>query len=312
MVTCCRMSLDKLCGEAIIQTTAPPPNKSIHIKVSVGSDRSWLIPVTTETSWPAFLAMFGEKVAGMEAQGASPKFEYNKQAIDGKLWHDLVEIAQTSTVELIMRDVLFHVKDADMQMANEHATRDVIENPTEGVQEGETVSQDAASRVLSSERTLSQFGKPTASTPFEPSQTLQLFKHLGSTSQMRDLADRLHDVLMANDRSRENGAYERCQASKAAHISSWLASNRQQGVDEGQSKEARLLRKSKRRIILLAKYLFCIFWPLDFEHPLIDKFWGALHQIAMREDEFYSQVFLSLSVPPLLFNSWCICICIDG
>ena len=64
MVTCSRQSLDALCGETIKRTASTIPEASIHIKVNMGNDRSWMIPVTPETSWPSFLAFFGEKVAG--------------------------------------------------------------------------------------------------------------------------------------------------------------------------------------------------------------------------------------------------------
>jgi hypothetical protein len=64
MVTCSRQSVDALCGEAIKRTAGTIPGDNIHIKVNMGSDRSWMIPVTSETSWPSFLAFFGEKIAG--------------------------------------------------------------------------------------------------------------------------------------------------------------------------------------------------------------------------------------------------------
>ena len=64
MVTCSRQSLDALCGETISRTVSTIPGDNICIKVNMGGDRSWRIPVTSETSWPSFLAFFGEKVAG--------------------------------------------------------------------------------------------------------------------------------------------------------------------------------------------------------------------------------------------------------
>ena len=86
MITCSRMSVSQLCDRTIKQASAPKDDDHVRIKVSMGSDRSWHIPIQSETSWPWFLSIFGEKVAGMEAQGASARFEYDNHTIDSRLW----------------------------------------------------------------------------------------------------------------------------------------------------------------------------------------------------------------------------------
>ena len=294
MVTCSRLSLEALCGEDIRQTTTPPPHSNIPIKITMGSDRSWLIPISPDTSWPAFLSLFGETISGIESQGASAKFEYNNRIIDGKLWHDLVETAKSSSVELLVRDVQFHVTDADLEMLNEEAIMGGAEDTTLETTDDERPGEESVLAATRNEPATFESITLTAPTPFKPGQRLQLFKHVGSAIDMYGLADRLHDILLNNNRSKENVAYRRCPGAKASNISSWLASNSQQVDAEGRSTRPSLLTKPKRRIVMLAKYLFCMFWPLTFEHPMTEKFWGALHQILGREDEFYYQVFLVL------------------
>ena len=290
MVTCGRQSIDALCGDTIMRTVSPITDNNMRIKVSMGSDRSWSIPVTAETSWPAFLAFFGEKVAGMEAQGASAKFEYNKRTIDGKLWHELLEAAKTSNVELMMQDVHFHVTEADEQMIDQQDESDEDDDATIGADDEETASNLGDTVLHHEKNDIPKPIRPTASMPVEPTVNLQLFKHMGSTADMRSLADSLHKVLLSNERTKENTAYRQCPKAKLKDISTWLNSDSKPRERRLRSKGSLLLRKPKRRIVLIAKYLFHMFWPMDFEHSVTDRFWGALNKILGREDEFYVQV----------------------
>jgi hypothetical protein len=290
MVTCSQLPMDALCGETIKQTVSPISDHNIRIKVSMGNDRSWDIPVTSETSWPSFLAFFGEKVAGMEAQGASAKFEYNKQTIDGKLWHELLDTAKCSAVELMMKDVRFHVQEADEQMI-EHQP---VYEDGEGMASGAGTEQVATNEIVGQPNQ----GSPDSSRPFkggpsmpsEPSANLQIFEHVGSTSDMHNLADSLHRVLLSNERNKENTAYRQCPTAKLGDITSWLSADSRPAERSIRSQSSLSLRIPKRRIVLVAKYLFHLFWPMDFKHAMTDKFWGALSKILNREDEFYVEV----------------------
>jgi hypothetical protein len=290
MVTSGRQSIDALRGETIARTVGSIRHNDMHIKVSLGSDRSWSIPVTTNTSWPAFLAVFGEKVAGMEAQGASAKFEYNKQVIDGKLWHELLEAAKTSTVEVTMQDVHFHITEADEQMIEQHVQPDDDDDATIGADDNENANHADGTEHDQEETDLPNPVQPTALMPLKPTLNLQLFKHVESTADMRSLADSLHKILLSNDRTTENTAYRQCPKAKLSDINMWLNTDSDPKERNLRSKGSQLLRKPKRRIVCVARYLFRIFWPVDFEHPMTDRFWGALNKILGREDEFYAQV----------------------
>lgn len=291
MVTCSRLSSDALCGETITKQiiSAAITDDQIRLKVSMGNDRSWMIPITPGTSWPSFLAFFGEKVAGMEAQGASAKFEYNKQPVDGKVWHDLIQAARESPIELTMQDVQFHVQEADEQMVEDQAGAEDSDDGTIDSPDQEytvqTVTIEPSPDPSDPPRVI--YPTKTKSMPLEPDNNLHLFKHGGSSSDMRELADSLHKILLSNERTKENEAYRQCPKAKASDIALWLASDGKPANRSVRSKGSPLLRKPKRRIVLVAKYLFCLFWPLDFEHSMTDQFWGALSKILNREDEFY-------------------------
>ena len=290
MITCSRLSSDALCGETIKQAVSSISDDSARIKVSLGTDRSWNVPVTSEMSWPSFLSLFGEKVAGMEAQGASAKFEYNMQTIDSKLWHELVEAAKSSTVELTMRDVQFHVQEADEQMVEDNPEPDEGDDIVAGAGK-----EDISSRQSIAEQARDSPGPPQAikriaSMRSEPTAALQIFKHTGNASDMHSLANSLHKILLSNPRTTENTGYRQCPRAKVDAISSWLSADLRPAERSIRSRGSLLLRKQKRRVALLVKYLFHLFWPIDFEHVMIDKFWGALSKILNREDEFFVEV----------------------
>ena len=293
MITCSRLAFPASCGETIRHATAVPMDKTLRVKVTAAGDRSWLIPVTANTSWPAFLAMFGEKAAGMEAQGAAAKFEYNGQVIDGKLWHDLMETSKTTIVKLLMRGVEYNVDDADLQIANEEALTPEIGAESGSAQQAPE-SKDNSSLMIGQTSTSSRPVKAAIFQTPAGSRNLRLFQHRHSTSDMRSLADSLHNVLLSNDRVREREAYSSCPAAKISDIQAWLAPDSVRTGREESLKAVRASRKPKRRIVLVAKHLFSVFWPLNFEHPMTGKFWGALHQILRREDEVYSQIRTSL------------------
>lgn len=86
LVTCSPVSLDALCGEVIKQKPAPAIDDIAQIRVSLGRDRSWLIPVTRDTSWPTFLSLFGDQIGDLETEGSSIAFEYNGEAVDRTVW----------------------------------------------------------------------------------------------------------------------------------------------------------------------------------------------------------------------------------
>jgi hypothetical protein len=227
----------------------------------------------------------------VEAQGVSTKFEYNKQSIDGKLWRELLEVAKTSTVELAMQDVKFHAKGEDEQLIDVQLETDNDEEDTMVAAEGKESTTQENIAVLDRHVSSSpQPIKPSASTPLEPSTNLHLFKHVGSTSDMRKLADGLHKILLVNDRPTENTAYRQCPKAKLVDIASWLSSDTRRTQRSFTSKGSLLLRKPKRRIVHLTKYVFDLFWPTDFEHTMIDRFWGALYKILNKEDEYYTEV----------------------
>lgn len=284
LVTCSRQSIDALCGDTVTRTLGSGVDDKPRIEVSMGSDRSWSIPVTSDTSWPSFLALFGEKVAGMEAQGASAEFEYNKQTIDGTSWREVLDAAKTSSVELTMRDVRFHITDADEQMIEQQIEPDGDDDTTAAA-EDENTADDSGGDIA-------QLDRPT-SMPREHSANLQLFSHIGSITEMRGVADSLHKILLSNERTKENAAYRQCPKAKLADITAWLSSDSRREERHLRSKESRVLRKLKRRIVIVGKYLFNMFFPMDFEHAITDKYWGALSKILNREDEFYAEVCLS-------------------
>ena len=318
-ITCSRLSLDALCGENIKKATTSPMERAGHIRVSAGSDRSWLIPVTSSTTWPAILSLFAEQLLSTGDQCASPNLEYNNEGIDGKSWPRVLEAAQRYEVELSIKDPRMYVKDLDRQAAYVPPTPDAGENVDQDASEVQEVAQYAAGADLGgsaigvqdgndvpaivqvepdsadaeSPEIVTRQSKPVEqplSEIADPSQTLQLFKHADGPPDMTHSANILHETLKSNSRAQERVAYMRCPTSKLADVNNLSALTDDHDGDNTRTEEAVSLIKQKKRIASLARYLFGHFWPTTFEHPITMKFWGALRQLLSRKDEFYIQV----------------------
>lgn len=124
----------------------------------------------------------------------------------------------------------------------------------------------------------------------EPAKSLQVFKHAGSTDAVQSLADDLHNTLMLNSRSQERKAYRKAPAAKSSDIEDWLTYNKQESYPDGLTKQVASLLKIKRRVASTMRCLYNFFWPVNFEHPMTDKFWGALHRVLHQEDQFLIDV----------------------
>ncbi len=127
--------------------------------------------------------------------------------------------------------------------------------------------------------------------PIHSGPNLQLFKQAGSSADMRQLADSLQQVLVSNPRRYERDLYLQTPGAKSSDIDTWLKQD-EDSSNVTESKEIRTQRKVKRRVVGIAKYLYCLFWPLEFEHAMSEKFWGALHSVSVAEDGTRGQVSL--------------------
>ncbi len=289
MITCSAVPIDKLCADAVKHTTDIRPDKRAHVKVSVGSDRSWLIPVSESTSWPAFLAMFGEKVAGMESQGASATFEHEGEIADGNSWPDIVAGATDSPPELLMRDVKFHVRDAEDEVVQDDAAGSELD--LQHIHDQSRGAVRGPIPDIAIDEPMRSIPTPSRSMPIHSGPNLQLFKQAGSSADMRQLADSLQQVLVSNPRRYERDLYLQTPGAKSSDIDTWLKQD-EDSSNVTESKEIRTQRKVKRRVVGIAKYLYCLFWPLEFEHAMSEKFWGALHSVSVAEDGTRGQVSL--------------------
>lgn len=274
MITCSRLHIDALFGETVKRTAVSSLRKSVHIKVSVTNNRSWRVPVTPEMSWPAFLSVFADQIAEMELYGGAVQFEHDNGVIDGNSWPDFVNTAFASPAELRMKYLRLHATESEMQADSETTESDPREDVSLGAHTPGRPEEDLPASVA--DRNIPQRFhaiKAAPTLPLETSHTLQLFKHAGSSTYLRGLADGFHTVLRSNSRSRERAAYRKCPAAKAADIESWQALHVQASSDDLDLRENALLTKYKRRLASISKYLFCLFWPLEFEHPMTDKYW---------------------------------------
>ena len=282
MVTCSRLSVESLCGDGILQAAASTEPSSPHIKVSISGDRSWQVPVVTDMSWPKFRSPFEHKLAETLAR-SFVELKTSKRTVEGNSWPELVEKARREPVELKMDTVRLQVVDE----ANVRITS-IAADPTSSLRDGSGAGRSIKSGGDRAE-VANEIGQPrppeTASTFLvETGNTLQLFKYAAKPSQMKSLADSLQHALLSNNRAQEEVAYKRCQSATATEIEEWL----QRDVDES-SKPSKALPPDQRKLASALKFLFCFFWPVDFEHPMVAGYWGAFYKIFPRDGDLQSK-----------------------
>ena len=210
-----RLAIDALGGEAITLTQMSSPRQLTYIKVFTVNKRGWRVPVSREISWPSFLALFGDVAASMELYGGSLEFEDEDGVVNGERWSNLIEMALTSPVELHMKDVRPLKDDPALRIVSEPA--ELISS--EGLSPGAHTPIRAAEEVDAStaEREESKHfapPKPAVTLHLERTRTLQLFKHTGSSSNMRNLANSFQTILRNCKRSMDRMAYRKCPAAK--------------------------------------------------------------------------------------------------
>lgn len=279
MITCSRLGLGSLRGESIQQTHLATASETPRIKVYTKDNRSWRLPVFPEMSWPAFLSAFSDSITELETYGGTVQFEHDYGVVDGTNWPDFLNTALESASELRMVYKRFRDSDFDQDSASESAESGSYEGTTIGAVPTERGSEQVGPATITfladrrkSSRDVSNL-RPSATLPLETTDTLQLFKHTGSTSYMRGLADSFNTILRTNNRSKEKAAYKKCAGAKSTDVEAWMASHGDDGAEMQGSLVALSIVKCKRRFASLSRHLFSFFWPAEFEHAVTDKYW---------------------------------------
>lgn len=275
ILTCARQSFDALSGNAITKSETSSIDDGANIKVSVGNDRSWLIPVKNETSLPAFLSVFGENLASLGRDGATARLEVNGAPVDAEQWSFLVGAAQTGSVGLDLQEM-------ELQKAGKVDLTGVLpvrsDQPAVSgtrasagdTQDGTTAEEQLAMPAV--EQPAIEFIDPTNAA--EDDDALQIFKYT-SEKTLEVLADTLHSTLQNNPRSKEKTAYEHTREAKVGAVAASL----QHGVYSNKNLKIDLAR--------IAIYLFRFFWPLQTNHSVAGKYWAAVERTFAHSSETF-------------------------
>ena len=278
MITCSRQSHDTLCSPAITKSDVSSTEETPKIKVSFGNDRSWLIPVNDDTTWPGFLSLFGESIASLETDGAAADFKVNGESVDAGQWSFLVGAAQTGSVGLDLHQAMLQ-SSGQSQMVSTIPDPNVAEA---GPPPADSTASEGANILYS--------GAVDTPAVEGDEDCLRIFKYT-SNATLESLADSLDDVLRRNVREKERAAYDRVDAMKASAMNQWTRTN------SGSSQNYRTT------LVGPALYLFRFFWPPRFDNPLADKYWGAIGRILQQDARTYRAANVESVLADLVDNA---------
>lgn len=313
-MTCSRQSHETLCDPAITKSEANTGEGEGKVKVSFGSDRSWQIPVSDNTSWPTFLSLFGETAASLDDDGAAADFKINRDDVDARQWSFLVTAAQTTSIGIdLQQKPLPQVAPSQMigaipagtsmtvsvepatyaptaqeqQPPRGHedvsTTTDAVEPPVVATAAGPTEQAHQPSDHHDNVPTTvsaAEFASP------DEEESLAIFQH-AADAPLETLAQGLNAVLQSNSREKERKAYEQTAATESFATRHWNFTNRNPP------------NVSDFDFLGMAFYLFRFFWPLSFRHTVTDKYWGAVQGILQQDTAVFSRASVDRAIADL-------------
>lgn len=288
IVTCSRQSLDKLHEPAITKSNAAAPDEKTKVRVSFGNDRSWQIPIDADTTWPSFVSIFGEDITDLgdnEDDVAVAKFKVNGNTVAADQWPFLVQAAQHSFLELDLQQQT-REPGSGAQVLNDlsatiNASLDV--NPTA------TAGPDSQAQTEPHQPdTGLEDVNMDGSVAIDIAGGLAIFRN-GSSTPLDSLADDLHNVLRSVNREEERKAYDRVVATKPLSMTTqWIRTSNKPSAD------------NRGKVVGAALYLFLFFWDLTFDHPLVEKYWGAVEGIMRQDSRTYAAAYIDATLSRLM------------
>ena len=296
MLTCSRLSLDALKKDSIRINSVPPIDTSfVEIKAAAG--RTWQAPTETISSPPILFSLFGNRITDLGGLNPIAEIRMSGRRLDHRSLPNKHFAVQSTNATFSLQPATLKIQEIDISLMSSSGIKSPVDSDSED-EASECKSSDGTDDDKSSEpSTLGESKRPSLvrrpteeirHAQHQAHRSLKLHFRQGTESpgqDIRETADKLHASLLSYHRKHEKSLYSKCSPGEPAEVDEWLAAF---DVNLEPKKLGRELSMNhyKKGIALLAKYIFGLFWPMDFKHQMTDKFWSALHSFLCRNN-FY-------------------------
>lgn len=276
IITCSNLGLDRL-RKDFTSTPNPkqPTNSARTVHIRSGNSRSWSLPADRLKSWPSLLATFADDFSAIGDRHARATFTHQGRVIDRKSWNRLLASASNSPIVLVLRDgsdddesgirsklqtvkeafrprAALHTQEPDVTISANGATAENLAKNDNAVHRQDVISHLRSFPALS----IFQRDSKTLSRP------------------VTELADLLHRALVSQSQKGVLQGYDSCREATVEDVQAAIS---QDSLKAGKDGGHRAVDDKFTGIALLAEYLFIFFWPIDCDHIMTRRFWGAIH-----------------------------------
>ncbi|KXT10639.1 hypothetical protein AC579_1250 [Pseudocercospora musae] len=279
IVTCSKASLKELQQDAMIHS--PAGDEGIYTIVKVGSARSWQIPRRLTLSLPLTVSYFTDHMSEMMGFDPDAVFMQRTRVIGTVIWQDVMSRATHANLEIRLEK-----PEKSSLKVNMAKTMQEVRNAfcpiSESCQPGRTstVTDEKELRIGS----IHVSGSDPQFAEAAKNGHSKIFLHAGKESKkaLSQISDAMSNALAENVQSTLKESYATCPEASRANVQTWLATFSTDTSSEpylSGSEIGKNLSSRKKWIALLSGYVFGFFFPLDFDHLLTRKFWGALQNL---------------------------------
>ncbi|KXT05374.1 hypothetical protein AC578_11005 [Pseudocercospora eumusae] len=286
IVTCSKASLKELQQDAMIHS--PAENESIYTIVKVGSARSWQIPRRLTLSLPLTVSYFTDHMSEMMGFDPDAVFMQRTRVIDSAIWQDVMSRATHSNLEIRLEKPEKSTRKVNMAKTMQEA-RDAFCPISESCQPVRTSTFSDEKELPTGSIRVSGSNPQFAEAATIGHIKIFLYASKESNHALSQISDAMSNALAENVQSTLKESYAACPEASRANVQAWLATfavDTSSKAYHSSTEIEKSLSSRKEWIALLSEYVFGFFFPLDFDHLLAWKFWGALQKL-LQGTSFY-------------------------
>ncbi|KAM3423144.1 hypothetical protein BST61_g597 [Cercospora zeina] len=278
LITCSRLPLKQVAKDLKIVNGSQEKHSPNGVDLRIGDSRKWRFPADIVSSAPRFLSLLTESVLDLMKSNATLK--YRGKPVDFSNWASLLDDSSKSGAELFVQRAYpsYHrIKKFEALSRPKNIMK--LQNWLHG----SGIDAAGASPAGRHESQSPKFWQDVRN------MRLYLLSTQGSLEALKDLATGMHQSLSSAKHKVARNSYLSCGEASPEEIQGWLKLHETSGTEDKAkpvSKRERTIKQHRLIIANLSQGLFGFFWPMDFDHVLARKFWGAL-KVLLYGEVFY-------------------------
>lgn len=278
IITCSKISLGELHKDFASINNQQSPASARIVRVKSGNTRSWSFPADDLRSWPSLLAMFADDLSAIGDRDARATFMHHGRVVNAQMWTQILARASNLPIELALQDgkddndsglrsKLQIVKEAFKPRATAHVQQPDIAMNNVGtrpdIEESKLATTDEVINHLRSIPALNIFQRDSGMI----------------NKPLSHLADALHDTLATHSQKSVLQGYDLSSEATIKDVQVAISQDMPISGRAGDRREHIGASGKFGQIALLAEYMFTFFWPVDCDHIMTRRFWGAVRAL---------------------------------